>query len=68
MRKKGLSETVVRSVMSLYEGAKMRVRWNFELSEEFVAKVGMHQVSVQSPLLFALVVGVVTEFDRVCTK
>ena len=35
-----------------------------ELSEEFEAKVGMHQRSVLSPLIFAVVVDVVTEFAR----
>ena len=33
-----------------------------ELSEEFEAKVWMHQGSVLSPFLFAVVVDVVTEF------
>ena len=32
------------------------------LSEEFEVKVGMHQGSVLSPLLFAVVVDVFTEF------
>ena len=35
-----------------------------ELSEEIEAEVGMHQVSVLSPFLFALVVDVSTEFAR----
>ena len=35
-----------------------------ELSEEFEVKVGMHQRSVLSPFIFALVVCVVTEFAR----
>ena len=39
-----------------------------ELSEEFVFKVGMHQISVLSPFLFALVVDVITEFARGCAK
>ena len=34
---------VVRSVMSLYGGAKTRVRVDSELSEEFEVKLGMHQ-------------------------
>ena len=38
-----------------------------QLSEEFEAKVGMHQGSVLSPF-FAGVVDVVTEFARGCAK
>ena len=40
MRKKGTLEAWVRSVMSLYQGAKAKVRVDSELSEESVAKVG----------------------------
>ena len=50
--------------MSLYEGAKTRVRVDSQLSVEFEVEVGMHQGSVLSPFLFALVVDVVTEFAR----
>ena len=50
--------------MSLYEGAKTRVRVDSELSEEFEVKVGIHQGSVLSPFLFAVVVDVVTESAR----
>ena len=46
LRKKEIPEVLVRSVMGLYEGAKTRVRVESELSEEFEAKVGMHQGSV----------------------
>ena len=35
-----------------------------ELSEEFEVKVGMHQGSVLSPFIFAVVVDVVTQFAR----
>ena len=48
--------------MSLYEGAKTKV--DSELSEEFEIIVGLHQGSVLSPFLLALVVCVVTEFTR----
>ena len=66
MRKKGILEVFIRSVMSLFEGAKTRVRVDCELSEEFAVKVGMHQGSVLSPFLFALLVDFVTEFSRGC--
>ena len=56
MRKKDLSEVVVRAVMSWYDGAKTRVRVEFAYSEEFEVKVDVHQGSVLSPLLFAIVV------------
>ena len=51
---------LVRSVMSLYEGAKTRVR----VDSEFEVKVGIHQGLVLSPFLFAAVEDVVTEFAR----
>ena len=60
MRKKGIPEKMVRAVMSLYEGAKTRVRVGLELSKEFEVKVGVHQGSVLSPLVFSIVVDVVT--------
>ena len=66
LRMKGIPEVLVRIVMCLYEGAKTRVRVESELSEEFEAKFGMHQGSVLTPFLFAVVVDVVTEFERVC--
>ena len=64
MRKKCIPEALVRSVMSLYEGAKTRVRVDSELSGEFDVKVGIHQGSVQSPISSALVIYVSTEFAR----
>jgi len=61
MRKRGLPEALV---MSLCEGAKTRVRVASELSAEFGVKVGVHQGSALSPLVFAVVVDVVTENAR----
>ena len=52
MRKKGIPEVLVRSLISLYKGAKTRVRVDYELSEEFEVKVDMRHVSVLSPFLF----------------
>ena len=45
-------------MISLYDGAKTRVRVDFELSEEIEVKVGMHHGS----FLFAVAVDVVTKF------
>ena len=64
LRKKEILKVLVRSVIGLYEGAKIRVIVDSELSEEFEVKVGVHQGSVLSPFLFAVVVDVVTEFAR----
>ena len=64
MRKRGIPEAMVRAVMNLYEGAKTRVRVGLELSEEFEVKVGVHQRSTLSPLLFAFVVDAITESVR----
>ena len=61
---KGVSEVMVRSVMSLYDGSKTRVRVGSAYSEEFKIKVGVYQGSVLSPLLFAIVVDVITENAR----
>ena len=64
MRKRGIPEAMVRAVMSLHEGAKTRVRVGLELSVEFEVKVGVHQGSAPLPLLFAIVVDVITESVR----
>ena len=64
MRKKEVSEVVVKAVMSLYDGAKTNLKVGSGLSDEFSVNVGAHQGSVLSPLLFAIVVDAVTERAR----
>ena len=64
LRKKGLSEVMVQAVMGLHDGAKTRVRVGSAYSEEFEVKVGVHQGSVLLPLLFTIVVDVITENAR----
>ena len=54
LRKKGLPEVIVRTMMSLYCGAKMQVRVGSELYEEFLVQVGVHPGFVMSPLLFLI--------------
>ena len=50
--------------MSLYHGAKTKVRVGSELSQKFLVQVGVHQGSVLSPLLFAIAVDVISENAR----
>ena len=50
--------------MSLYERAETKVRVGSGLSEEFSVNVGVHQGSVLSRLLFAMVIDEVTENAR----
>ena len=63
-RKKGLAEGLVQAVTSLYEGSRTNVRVGSGTSKKFGVRVGMRQESVLSPLIFAIVVDVVTEHAR----
>ena len=62
--KKGLAEVLVQAVMSLYEGSRTKVRVGSGTSDEFGVWVGVHRGSVISPLVFAVVVDVVTAHAR----
>ena len=64
LRKRCVPEGMVKAVMSLYEGATTKVRVGSGYSDEFSVTVGVHQGSVLSPLLFAIVMDVVTEKAR----
>ena len=61
MRKKGLPKILIKVVMSLHEEAETKVKVGSRLSEAFSVKVGVHQGSVLSPLLFAIVINEVKE-------
>ena len=52
IRKKGIQGVIVKAVMSLYEGAKTRVRVGLEFFEKFEVKVGVHQGSMLSTVGF----------------
>jgi len=52
MRKLGVEEWLLSAVMSMYTGAKTVVRTVYDNSKGFEVKVGMHQGSALSPLLF----------------
>ena len=60
MRKKGNPEALDTAVMSLYKGARTKVKVGTRLSEELEVNIGVHQGSVLSPLLLAIVVDVAT--------
>ena len=55
MRSLGVEEWAVRAVQNMYSNARSRVRVNGQYSDEFNVRVGVHQGSVLSPLLFILV-------------
>jgi len=54
--KLGVEEWLVSAVMSMYTGAKTVVRTVYGNSNGFEVKVGMHQGSALSPLLFVIVI------------
>ena len=56
-----VTEYLVNAVMSLYKGCKTAVSVDGELSSLFSVKVGVHQGSALSPLLFIMVMDVLTE-------
>ena len=55
LRKLGVEEWIVRLVQGMYANERSRVRVGEGYSEEFEVKVGVHQGSVFSPLLFIIV-------------
>ena len=55
LRKLGVEEWIVRLVQGMYANARSGVRVGEGYSEEFEVKVGVHQGSVLSPLLFIIV-------------
>ena len=60
LMKLGVDEWLIRTVIALYAEACTVVRTDAGLSESFEVKVGLHQGSVLSPLLFATVMDVVS--------
>ena len=55
LRKLGVEEWIVRLVQGMYANAQNHVHVGEGYSEEFEVKVGIHQGSVLSPLLFIIV-------------
>ena len=55
LRKLGVEEWIVRLIQGMYANARSCVRVGEGCSDEFQVKVGVHQGSVLSPLLFIIV-------------
>ena len=67
MRKVGVEEWLIRLVQSMYTNARSRVRVDDTYSDDFSVKVGVHQGSVLSPLLFIIVLEALSkEFRTGC--
>ena len=56
MRKLGVDEWIVRLMKVMYDGANSRLRLNDYFGERFEVTVDVHQGSILSPLLFAIVI------------
>ena len=65
MRKLGVEEWLVLAVMSMDTGAKTVVRTVYGNNSGFEVKVGMHQSSALSPLLFVIVMEAISREFRV---
>ena len=65
MRKLGIDEWIVRLVKVMYDGANSRIRVNSCFSERFEVTVGLHQGSVLSPVLFAIVMEALSRECRI---
>lgn len=65
LRQLNVEEWLVSAVMVMYDGARTVVRTPCGDSESFSVKVGVHQGSVLSPLLFAVVMEAITRGSRI---
>ena len=64
LRKLGVDEWLIRTLMALYTEACTVVRTDDRLSESFEVKVGLYQRTALSPMLFAAVMDVVSSESR----
>ena len=63
-RKAGVEERLVNAVMAMYAGAQTVVRTTEGDSKAFNVKVGLHQGSVLSPLLYVIVMEMISRVLR----
>ena len=60
LRKAEVDEWLVKAVMAMYEGAQTVIRTTEGDSKAFNVKVGLHQGSVLSPILFVIVMEMIS--------
>ena len=65
LRRKGVLEREIKAIMEMYANIETSVKVEYARLESFDVKVGVHQGSILSPLLFALVMDQVTKDIRV---
>ena len=65
IHKLGIEEWLVSAGISMYTGAKTVIRTAYGNSKGFGVKVGMHQGSALSPLLFIIVTEAISREFRV---
>ena len=61
LRHVGVEEWMVNVIKSMYDGVTTAVKRNGEESESFEVKVGVHQGSVLSPILFNIVMQAIAD-------
>jgi len=66
MRKLGVEEWLLSTVMSMYTGVKTDVRTVYGSSKCFEVKVGMHQGLALSQLLFVIVMEAISKRFQSC--
>ena len=64
LRKLGVDEWIIRTIMAMYRDSNSRIRINNTLGEKFGVNVGVHQGSVLSPLLFIIVLEAISSECR----
>ena len=64
LRRKGVLEREIKAIMEMYTNIETSVKVEYTRSESFDVQVGVHQGSILSPLLFALVMDEVTKDIR----
>ena len=64
LRELKVDDWLVKVIMAMYMNARSKVNVNGQLGEEFLVKVGVHQGSVLSPILFAIVLEALSRHYR----